>query len=94
MTGFLNSNEQNVLAELDRFVDGCKGMAKKPNMALSHKQVNVLRRVLEKAKENPEYGYAKKFNLDRMTYRGMKIVELPKLRPYHRRKDMMDLIQE
>lgn len=95
MTGFLNSNEQSVIDELDRFIDGCKANNFKPSeIVLSNKQVNALRRVLEKAKENPEYDYAKKIDLDRMTYRGIKLVELSKLRPYRRRKDMMDMFED
>ena len=94
MSGFLNSNEQAVMDELDRFIDGCKANNfKPPEITLSKKQVNVLRRVLEKAKDNPEYGYAKRLDLDRMKYRGFKLVEMEKLRPYRKRKDMMDMLE-
>ena len=95
MSGFLNSNEEQVMAELDRFVKACKQNKSKPKeVHLSNRQMNVIRRVLEKAKENPDYDYARKFDLEKMTYCGFEIVEMPKLRPYHRRKDNGDLLEQ
>lgn len=90
---FLNQNETYLLEELDRFVDGFKRQTgkKPPELILSHRQMNAMRRILEKVKEKPDYDFSRKFDLAKKTYRGIPIIELDKMRRYRRRKDMMEL---
>ena len=90
---FLNQNETFLLEELDRFIDAFFDAQDQhpPEIVLSHKQMNVLRRVLDKATAKPEYDFSMKFDLLKNTYRGIPLIELPKNRRYRRRKDMIEI---
>ena len=87
---FLNQDEKCLVEELDRFVAGAtQAMGHKPpEIVLSKRQANTLRRIVEKVKNKPGLCLAPNFDRDKNTYCGIPLVSQEKLRRYRQRKDM------
>lgn len=93
-SAFLTQEETTLLNETDKFIDVFKiNTGRLPDrVTVSHKQMNLLRRILEKVADNPAYDFSTRFDLLKNTYRNIPIAELAKPRPNRKRKDMMELL--